>query len=360
MGFELKRHHPTLSTLPHLPLATLPTPVEDMEALADAIGIKQLLVKRDDVTGQLYGGNKVRKLAFLLADAIDQQAKSVMTIGAMGSNHVLATCIYARAHDLAPAAQQFEQPVTDHVLNNLRALSTTKPELKLMAHPAQLPFHIFKKKLNDWMNKREQSYYIPGGGSSGVGSIGYVDAIFELKRQIDEGQATKPDVIFVTAGTCGTLAGMALGLKMAKLHIPIYAVRVVDRVVANHIQVFKLVHQIKQVFQRHGLTDCPEVHKEDIHFIHDQLGKDYGYSTAQGLLAMETAKTHGPLKLDATYTGKTFGALMAKIDTYGLKDKTVLYWHTLNSVDLGERIERANIHRDLPEPYLAFFKGQDQ
>lgn len=359
MSAALFNHAPMLKSLPHVDLATLPTPLEHEQRLGELVGVPNLWVKRDDQTGTLYGGNKVRKLAFLLGDAKDKGARDVLTLGAIGSNHVLATALYAREHGLGIAAQQFPQPITDHVLQNLRALSTTRPELELVGHPIALPFTMFKRQLMAWLNRRDATYYIPGGGSNAVGTLGYVDAALELRAQIDQGLAPEPDAIFVTAGTCGTIAGLALGLKMAGLSSHIYAVRVVDRVVTNIMQVLKLVKQTRDVLMRHGLTNLPDVSRSDVTFLHDYIGKDYGYPTAQAMRAIETAQEGAGLHLEPTYTGKTFGALMAERVGLELEGKQVLYWHTLNGVDLTPRIEQADVIRDLPKAYHEFFPSPE-
>lgn len=175
---------------------------------------------------------------------------------------------------------------------------------------------------------------------------------------IDEGLAPEPDAIFVTAGTCGTVAGLALGLKMAGLSTHIYAVRVVDRVVANSVQVLKLVKEARDIMAHHGATNLPEVSRSDVTFLHDYIGQDYGYPTSQAMRAIQTARDHAGLHLEPTYTGKTFGALMAERIGLELESQNILYWHTLNGVDLGARIASANIERDLPHAYHDFFKTQ--
>lgn len=348
--------YPKASTLPYVSLASLPTPVQAMPELGRELGISQLYCKRDDMSGQAYGGNKVRKLEFLLGEAKALGQEHVMTIGAIGSNHVLATCIYARQLGMSVAAQHYPQPVTDHVRDNLLALSTTKPELKLLGHPVQLPFTMFKAHLKSWMAQRPPTYYVPAGGSSALGSMGYVNAAFELKRQIQEGLMPEPDVIFVTAGTCGTVSGLALGLAMAGLKTHICAVRVVDRVVCNKANIKRLIHQGRALLEQHGVTKLPEVPGSQVSLVQGYFGEAYGVATAQGLHAQQLVEQREGLHLDPTYTSKTFAALIGERHRLSLKDKVVLFWQTLSSVDLSERIAQAQPERDLPPEYMDFLQ----
>ncbi|MEM1348099.1 MAG: pyridoxal-phosphate dependent enzyme, partial [Myxococcota bacterium] len=239
----LARRFPAARALPHAPLGDFPTPVEHLERAGEELGLPDLFIKRDDRSGKEYGGNKVRKLEFALAHARAQGHDDIVTIGAIGSHHVLATSIYARQLGMRPSAQHWPQPVTPHVRDNLRALSTTQPTLRLIGHPVEVPFHVFKRHLNDWLADRPRTYFLSGGGSSPHGVLGYVNAALELAEQIDAGLAPEPDVVFVAAGTNGTYAGLLLGAKMAGLRAKFIAVRVVEKIVTNTANVLRLTHQ---------------------------------------------------------------------------------------------------------------------
>jgi len=348
-------HFPQSEALPYKRLAKLPTPIEQMARLGDELDMPQLYIKRDDLSGELYGGNKTRKLEFIFGEALEQGHDRVLTIGAIGSHHVLATSIWARHLGLKPAAQHFPQPVTDHVLNNLRALSTTTPELSLVGHPVNLPFKIFKQRLSEWMNNSPRTYFVQGGGSSVLGVIGYVSAAFELVDQIEEGLIPEPDYIFVAAGTNGTFAGLALGCKLAGLRTHVIGVRVVDKIVTNSGNVVRLANQAAQKLRSVGV-DAPTLTRQDITLLDQYFGPNYGVPTSQGARAIDLAERFEKIKLDPTYTGKTFAAILGERIRLGLKERTVLYWNTLSSVDLSARIERANIEEDLPASYRVFFK----
>ncbi len=348
------RYPHAASQLPYRQLANLPTPVEHLATLGEALGIPNLYIKRDDLSGALYGGNKVRKLEFIFGEAIEQGYEEVVTLGAVGSHHVLATCIYARELGLKPAAHHFPQPLTSHVLDNLRALSTTKPDLTLVGHPVALPFHQFKRNLMGWIEKRPRTFYIKGGGSSITGVLGYVNAGLELAAQIEEGALPCPDEIYVAAGTNGTLAGLIVGLKLAGISTRVIGVRVVDRVVTNVANILAMTNATSLRLQKAGIP-APMITPSDFELLDHYFGDAYGEPTQAGSQAIAQMREHQGIKLDPTYTAKAFSAIPGERDARQLTDKTVLYWHTLNGVDLGERIAQATPLADLPDDYHAFF-----
>ncbi|QDG54622.1 pyridoxal-phosphate dependent enzyme [Persicimonas caeni] len=347
---------PSTQTIPHAELGQFPTPVEKLDELGDEVGVESLYVKRDDQSGTVYGGNKVRKLEFLLGQARAEGYDEVWTVGAIGSHHALATSIYARQLGLTPSVLHFPQPVTDHVLDNLRAISTTQPKLKLATHKVQLPVEVGKMKVKQWLSTAKDVYYIPGGGSSPVGVLGYVNAALELQQQIDAGELPEPDVIFVAAGTCGTLAGLMLGCRLAGMKTDVVGVRVVDKIMANATMTAHLANKAGKILTEHGVEDVPRISSSEVTMLDDYFGKDYGVPTDAGMEAIALAKAHGGLKLEPTYTGKAFAGLLGEREHLELANKNVLYWHTLSSADLSERIAQADVEHDLPSEYQKFFE----
>jgi 1-aminocyclopropane-1-carboxylate deaminase/D-cysteine desulfhydrase-like pyridoxal-dependent ACC family enzyme len=207
--------------LSYISLGELPTPVQKLEKLGAELGIKQLFIKRDDLSGRVYGGNKVRKLEFILGDVLQAGAKEVMAFGGAGSNHALATAIYARQVGLKCISMLIPQPNTRYVRRNLLMSLYSGAELHLcgsefesvtnmplvrMATLYQLIGHRLK---NGYLPER-----IPPGGSSPVGVTGFVNAALELKKQIMNGEMPEPDYIYVASGTMGTANGLTLGLKI--------------------------------------------------------------------------------------------------------------------------------------------------
>jgi D-cysteine desulfhydrase len=356
----LQRQFPRAEALPRASFANLPTDIEPLTSLGAELGLEDLWVKRDDRSGSLYGGNKVRKLEFLLGEALAEGHDEVWTVGAIGSHHVLATCIYARQQGLEPGALHFPQPVTEHVLDNLRALSTTEPDLTLVSNRAQIPVEVLRTRVREWLARHPEVYYIPAGGSSATGALGYVNAALELAEQVNDGQMPEPDTVFVAAGTCGTLAGLTLGMKLAGLSTRVVGVRVVDRLIANKPLVMRLAGKMATRLEACGVDSVPSVSSDDFELIHTYFGPDYGEPTPEGQRAIRLADQTEGLTLEPTYTGKTMAALIGERQRRELRDKTVLYWHTLSGVDLSERIAAADVQADLPEEYRAFFEERDQ
>lgn len=360
MSTALSRHFTDASAIPYVSLADLPTPVEDSPALADELGVGALSIKRDDLTASLYGGNKIRKLEWLFGEAESEDHSRVRTVGAIGSHHVLATCLFARKVGFEPGALQFPQPVTDHVLNNLRALSTTQPELTLVDHKAKLPFEMLKEKIERWLERGPRVYYIPGGGSSPTGAVGYVNAALEFAEQVENEGVPEPDVIFVAAGTCGTFAGLLTGFRLADISPKIVGVRVVDKVVANPMLIARLANRTAAKLADYGLPEVDKFHADDIDLLDDYFGEGYGEPTVEGLRAIDVADRTTGLQLDPTYTGKTVAAIHGERHRRELDDKRVLYWNTLSSADLSERIEQATPEEDLPTEYHQFFENSEE
>lgn len=350
---ELFRRFRNAEKLPHVPLATIPTPVAHFPELGLKTGLPDLWVKHDDRSGLIYGGNKVRKLEFVFGDALAQGQTRVWTVGAVGSHHVLATSLYARKLGLTPEALHFPQPITPHVREVLAALSTTQPGLELLSSKNGLPGAMIKTRIKEWLSRAENPYYIPGGGSSPEGVLGYVNAAMELACQIEENQMPMPDAIFVAAGTCGTLAGLILGAKMIHLPVKIIGVRVVDKVISNPIITASLANRAGKLLQAVGVK-VPKIQARDVMMIDDQIGEGYGFPTAAAEQAKRAADNDGHLELDSTYTAKAFAGMVAYHQAAPGGLTCPLYWHTLSSVDLSPLLEHADPKNNLPPKYQEF------
>ncbi len=215
----LLRAYPELgANLPWMPLGTFPTPVQRL----DHVGPANLWVKRDDLSSPVYGGNKVRKLEFILAQVKQQRKTHVVTLGGIGTNHGLATTIYGRQMGLLCTLVLFPQPVTSLVKQNLRLFNYYGANL--IYRPS-----LIRAVLTYYLSQRLRhpgAYFLYAGGSNAVGTLGFVNAAFELKEQIDAGAAPKPSVIFCPVGSNGTLAGLTLGARLAGLASTVIGVRV--------------------------------------------------------------------------------------------------------------------------------------
>lgn len=343
---SLFEHYPALAdALPHIGLADLPTPVED----AGALGRARLFIKRDDLTGSLYGGNKVRKLEFLLGNAIRQGRRRVFTFGVAGSNHALATSVYARALGIESVPLLTPQVNAAYTRRNLLFQHYVGAQLRHFDSEAAA------ERAGTLLERvaRDRAMRVKGGGSSPLGTVGYVNAGLELADQIRTGAAPRPDVVYVALGTMGTAAGLTLGLRAAGLEIPVTMIRVVRDSIANRATFHRLFAMTRSLL-RSADPRFPNVQlgasEPDIR--HDHIGPGYARFTAEGMDAVAWAAGEKGIKLEGTYTGKAMAALRA--DASAFRGKTVLFWNTYNSRPLPKAALEAD-WRGLPGDFHSYF-----
>lgn len=293
-----------------------PTPVELLAPLSTA-GCS-LWLKRDDLTHPLYGGNKVRKLERILLDARARGATRLVTIGAVGSHHVLATGIFGRLAGMRVDAAVLAQPRSAHVLDTLRASLAQGVGL----FPART--YLQAARLTEsWVERG--AYAIPAGGSSELGTLGIVDAAAELAEQVRSGELPEPDLIVVPLGSGGTVAGLLAGLALNGLNSRVLAVVVTEP---------SAVFERKARAQARALVP-PALHArldERLEIERGLLGAGYGHATAESDHALAVGAEHGIL-LDSTYTAKGFAAALARV-VRGI-ERTILYWQTLSSAPMA-------------------------
>jgi 1-aminocyclopropane-1-carboxylate deaminase/D-cysteine desulfhydrase-like pyridoxal-dependent ACC family enzyme len=325
VGSALLARYPDLgASVPWISLGQLPTPIARLERLGQRLGV-ELWVKRDDLSGAVYGGNKVRKLEHLLAEAQRRAARALVTVGGIGSNHVVATAIYGRQLGLPTRAIVVPQPVTPHVRQVLEQLRALQVELVPCSSRLGVPLALIRARRG-----LERPLVIPPGGSSPLGTLGYVAAGLELAAQIERGELPMPDDIFVTLGSGGTLVGLRLGLALARLTCQLVGVRVVEWPFISRAWLRILLARTAALLRRAGVPDTGAL--PTMTLVHDQLGGQYGRSTVAGQTAIDLAMETEGLKLDSTYTGKTMAALIARSRARS-HARRVLFWHTLNSRD---------------------------
>ena len=346
--------------LPHISLGEFPTPVERLDRLGQDIGVEHLYIKRDNLSGKVYGGNKVRKLEFLLGRAKLDRAKGVMTFGYAGSNHTLATAIYGQQLELNTTSMLMPQPNAHYVRRNL-----------LMGYQCGAELYQYRNKIllimgTIWqllLKKLRHGYFpqiIVPGGSSPLGVTGFVNAALELKQQVTEGEIPEPDLIYVALGSMGTAVGLILGLKVANLRSRVISVRVIDEGFANVGKMVKLfrktnsfLHSLDSTFPRFDLR------VGDIEVRHEFFGEQYGLFTEEGMAAVARMKKTEGLKLEGTYTGKALAALIRDAEKQVLRDKTVLFWNTYNSRDFSDIIAGIDYHQ-LPTCFHRYFEEDVQ
>lgn len=292
-------------------LGKKPTPVLRLPAL---------WVKRDDLLSSRYGGNKVRKLEHLLEEAVRRGKRRVVTMGAAGSHHVLATSIYGRDLGLEVEAVLVPQPRTEHARKNLRV--AIAHGLRAFTAPAwsAAPF-VLATRLRPW------TYVVPLGGSNPIGSMGYVEAARELAAQVEAGELPEPDVVVVAVGSGGTAAGLAVGFEELGLKTRVHGVVVSPPVALVRALTRRLTRATARLAGLDAAAGERAVARIDLDA--SFLGGGYGVPTKESEAAMAAAAQHG-LELDAIYTAKAYACALTE------RAPNVLFWHTLSSAELPD------------------------
>jgi len=341
---KLEPHIPWVQLLPQY------TPIEQMLGLQKKFSIDSLWVKRDDITTSIYGGNKPRKLEFILADAKRKGCKKVMTIGGFGSNFCVANAVFCKEIGLKAIAVLVNQPMAAYVKKNLLLNVYFENELIYLKNRKKLKWiKLYKQILN-----RHVYFMLVPGGSVPLGTLGFVNAAFELKEQIDNGEIAEPDHIFAPSGSAGTVAGLALGLKLANLKSKVHAVQV--STFADYDDILQLAHNTWKLMKTYE-SSIPEVKVDNLIFETKYFGKGYAEPTDEGIKAIEIYKESENFLLETTYSGKTFAALLGfiKENKEELKEKTILFWNTYNSVDVSNLIQKVN-YKELPKQLHWIFE----
>lgn len=330
-SFPLFDKFPSLQKkLPRLLLGDFPTPVEHSPLLSKSLGCN-LYIKRDDRSGHPYGGNKVRKLEFLLADLKARGKNAGITIGGLGSHHVLATALYGKKEGIKIGAALFPQPLTEHALDTLSLTLGSGALVQAVPLIPLVPIAV-ASLYAELRAKDKEVGFIPPGGSSALGTLGYVNAALELALQVEKGLLPRPDLVVAPLGSNGTIAGLALGFRLAGLPCTVWGVRVVDRIAANSLLTLRLASATAQLLKKNGANDPRLTIPWDVKIIQDQFGKGYAYPTEAALAAKEEAAAAG-LSLETTYTAKTFAALFAH--KAAISGRNVVFWNTFSSADLS-------------------------
>jgi L-cysteate sulfo-lyase len=321
-----------LSRFPRVKLAHLPTPLEFMPRLTEHLKGPQIYIKRDDCTGLASGGNKTRKLEFLMADALNQGADTIITQGAVQSNHARQTA--AAAAKLGMACELlFENRVTDADDNYLNSGNV------LLDRMYGANIHHFPKAtdMNQAMAEHAQqlksdgkkTYIIPGGGSNPIGALGYVNCALELLQQAND-QGLRIDHLLHATGSAGTQAGLVTGLQATHSGIPVLGIGVNAAREAQEQKVFDLAIETADYI---GAPGC--VAREDIVANCDYVGPGYGIATEGMREALQMLAQLEGLLFDPVYSGKGLDGMIDLIRKGQFKQSdNIVFLHTGGSVGL--------------------------
>lgn len=304
------------ATLPYVRLGDPPSPVRHAHV---ADGRPPLWIKDDGAYGGgAVGGNKVRKLEWLLPDVRRRGHRTILTLGALGTNHGLATALYAREQGIATVLALVDQPRDEHVEAQLARLRSSGAELHLTHTRARTVATL------PWLIARHSSprppYLLPAGGSSPLGAVGYVEAALELAGQVARGELPEPERAFVAVGTGGTAAGLALGLRLAGLRTRVVGVVVNDLMRLDARTLARLARRTARLLCRRGAclpAPVAEVRPEHLTVTRAWLGEGYGHPTAASTAALRQAGERGWPSAEPVYTAKALAAALAAVPEPG-------------------------------------------
>ena len=306
---------------PRVRLAHLPTPLEEMGNLRAALGGPELFVKRDDCTGLGFGGNKVRKLEFLMGEALERKADTVITTGGVQSNHARQTAAAAKKLGMeAILVLRGEEP-EGYYRGNLLLDDILGAEVHFV-ETSEID-HAACEIGSQMESSGKRPYVIPLGGSTPTGCLGYVAAALEIVGQIGE-MGIRVDAVVVANGSAGTQAGLALGFKALHSGIEVIGMSVSGSKEALEPQVLDLGNRTAE-----KLGIDIRLDPEDVVVLDDYIGRGYAIPTKECVEAIKlVARTEG-IFLDPVYTGKAMAGLMDLIGKgIFVKEQRVLFVHT--------------------------------
>jgi len=344
-GGATTAHWPLFDVFPELEpvvavreCASLPTPVQALPFADHA------WIKRDDLTHPEYGGNKIRKLEFVAADALRRGARRIVTIGAIGTNHGVATAMICEKLGLDCVIYLFDQPASTTVAKNLKLMQ---------AYGATLVYcgSLFNTVLAYYLSPyrlHRGSYFLFAGGSNVYGTLAFVNAAIELRDQIGRGDCPPIGTIVCPVGSCGTFAGLCYGFQLIGLDIRVLGIRVAREKLGPFAActtgtVFRLMEAVYRLLRRHSSRPVP--YPVMPRLIDDYYGDGYGVPTSSGERALQLFASAG-ISLEQTYTAKAAAAFLDELE---VTDSNVLFWNTYNSRDMSAKADNTGDTAQLPE-----------
>ena len=321
-----------LSTFPRIRITHGPTPLEFMPRLTEALGGPNLYIKRDDCTGLATGGNKTRKLEFLMADALKHQADTIITQGATQSNHARQTV--AIAAKLGLKCEILLEDRTGSTESNYKHSGNVFLDHLFGAHVQEVPggtdmnaaMATLASKLRD---KGRKPYIIPGGGSNAIGALGYVVCALEMVDQFNT-QGLDVSCVVHATGSAGTQAGLVVGLEGSRSRIPVLGIGVRAAREAQETNVFNLAVKTAELLGVPGA-----VSRERVQANCDYVGAGYGVPTPGMVEALTMVARLEGILLDPVYSGKGMAGLIDLCRRGHFKrGENIVFVHTGGAVGL--------------------------
>jgi L-cysteate sulfo-lyase len=321
-----------ISRFPRIHFAHLPTPLEPLENLSKLLGGPKIFIKRDDCTGLATGGNKTRKLEFLMGEAQQKNADTIITQGATQSNHVRQTAAISsklglRCEIMLEHRTGSEDP---DYLENGNVLLDKLFGANIHSVPAGTDMDAAMQKIaDDLKTNGANPYIIPGGGSSPTGALGYVNCAMELVGQLND-RSLKIDHLVTATGSAGTQSGLVVGLEGTRSGIPVLGICVNADKETQEEKVFALAEKTTKFMGISG-----SVKRETVVANGDYVGPGYGLPTDGMIEATELLARQEGILLDPVYSGKGMAGLIDLIRKGKFrKDENIVFLHTGGSAGL--------------------------
>jgi len=322
MQDRLEKLHSQIAKQPRIRLANLPTPLEEMRRLSEFLGGPRLWIKRDDLTGLAFGGNKERKMEFAMADALNKKADVVITTGPIQSNHARATAAAARKLGLRAVLVLRGRKPKEYD-GNLLLDSLFGAEIRFVQVGWRQVGPKLEEVADDLKRRGHKPYVVPGGASYPVGAVAYVNAMIELMDQAKDADINI-DYVVHAAGSGGTQAGLVLANKALKTRVKILGVGVEP---ADDWLVESTVEIANGCAKLLGLKEV--VDKDDVTLVEDYVGEGYGVLTEEVRDTMKLVAQVEGILLDPVYTGKAMAGLIDMVKRRRFdKEDNVVFIHT--------------------------------
>lgn len=311
-----------LDDIPRVPIAHLPTPIAELPRLSRALGGPSLWIKRDDLTGLAFGGNKVRKLEFFLAEALHEGADTLVTTGALQSNHARQTAAAAAQFGLGCALLLMGQPPQD-ANGNLLLDQLLGAEIHWHGGPPSERDAALEALVDQLRSQGRRPYLVPHGGSNRVGALGYILALRELLEQ-SRRVGLRLDALVVATSSGGTQTGLLLGSMLFGYQGRIVGISVGP---AREIVLERLAHISQRANQRWELDLNLEPDRWEVH--DDYIDGGYAVLSSREKEAIRLTAQHEGILLDPVYTGRAMAGLTDLIRRGEFaRNQNVLLWHT--------------------------------
>ena len=319
-----------LEKFQRIKLGHFPTPIERLKNITKYLGGPNIFIKRDDCTGLATGGNKTRKLEFLIPDAIKNKAELIVTVGAVQSNHArqtAAACALMGIKCLIVLEQRLKEPPESYMKSgNVFLDRLFGAEVKVCPKNEDVSEYS-EKLIKDIKSKGTNVYFIPGGGSNSVGALGYVECLNEI---IKVNKKYNFSQIVHATGSAGTQAGLLAGNKYFNPNIPVTGICVRHK---KDIQVDKVYTEAKKTCEK---LRCNILDKSDVIVYDEYIGSGYGEPTESMIEATKLLARKEAILLDPVYSGKAFAGLIGLIKKKKFKkNDNVLFIHTGGAVSLS-------------------------